>query len=77
MSQPSVDDRVVLSSVECDPEFPVSQVSGGKGRSLPKGLDLRGVVALAGVGSLDVMLGVTASRSRFNLQILGNSGGGR
>ena len=52
-------------------------VGVGEERSFPKWLTLGSLVTSAGVGSLDVMLDVTASQSRYNLHILGNNGGGR
>ena len=55
----------------------VGVVGVGKERSFPKRLALGSLVTSAGVGSLDVMLDVTASQSRYNLHILGNNGGGR
>ena len=51
----------------------VGVVGVGKERSFPKRLALGSLVTSARVGSLDVMLDVTASRSRFNLHIFGNS----
>ena len=55
----------------------VGVVGVGKERSFPKRLALGSLVTSARVGSLDVMLDVTASQSRYNLHILGNNGGGR